>query len=86
MERPGGHLFVATSKICEYMQIYHFLDALASLDFKMLLSKGSFHEKNCCSLGFCQNGGGMRPAQICSHIFIRVFLVNKRSLFSPKCQ
>ena len=44
-------------------------------------------KKCCCSFGFCPNEGqGEGPAQIFCHLFISVFLVNKRSLFPPKCQ
>ena len=36
-------------------------------------------------LDFVQMRGG-GPAQIFCHLFISAFLVNKRSLFPPKCQ
>ena len=36
-------------------------------------------------LFFVQMRGGGGPAQICCHLFIRAFLVNKRSIFPPKC-
>ena len=32
------------------------------------------------------NEGGEGPARIFCHLFISAFLVNKRSLFPPKCQ
>ena len=37
-------------------------------------------------LDFVQMRGGGGPAQIFYHLFITAFLVNKRSLFPPKCQ
>ena len=44
-------------------------------------------KKSCCSFGCCPNQGeGEGPAQIFCHIFISVFLINKRSLFPSKCQ
>ena len=50
------------------------------------VTKGRYPEKkNCCSFGFCPNEGG-GGAQICWHLFISAFLVNKRGLFLPKCQ
>ena len=49
--------------------------------------RGVLTKKNCCSFGFCANDGwGKGPAQIFCHPFISAFLVNKRSLFPPKCQ
>ena len=42
-------------------------------------------KKGCCSFGFCTNEGGS-PAPIFCHLFISAFLVNKMSLFPPKCQ
>ena len=46
-----------------------------------------FPNKSCCSFGFFPNeGGGEFPAQIFWHLFISAFLVNKRSLFPPRCQ
>ena len=41
--------------------------------------------KNICSFRFCPNEGG-GAAQGFWHLFISAFLVNKSSLFSPKCQ
>ena len=48
--------------------------------------RGRFHEKRCCSFGFCPNEGGEGPAPIFCHLFINAFLVNRRGLFPPKCQ
>ena len=49
-------------------------------------SLGRFHEKKVARLlDFVQMRGG-GPAQIFCHTFINAFLVNKRSLFPPKCQ
>ena len=49
------------------------------------LYKGRF--LSFCSFAFCPNEGGEGPARIfCLVPFISAFLVNKRSLFPPKCQ
>ena len=45
-----------------------------------------FTKKSCCFFGFCPNEGGGGPCPIFFHLFTNAFLVNKRSLFPPKCQ
>ena len=57
------------------------LKTRTSLSYRLCC--GCRYEKNCCSFGFCPNQGG-GAAQIFCHIFISVFLANKRSLFPPK--
>ena len=42
--------------------------------------------KNSCSFGFCSNEGGEGPCPIFFAPFHKYILVNRRSLFPPKCQ
>ena len=51
------------------------------------LTIGKTSPKNAAVLlDFVQMRGGEGPAQIFRHLFISAFLVNKRSIFPPKCQ
>ena len=49
-------------------------------------NKDSSQKYMSCSSGFFPNEGGGGCCPIFWHIFISAFLVNKRSLFPPKCQ
>ena len=53
---------------------------------EVALLRNGFTKKVAALLDFVQMRGGAGAAQNFRHLFISEFLVNKRSLFPPKCQ